>query len=143
VLYQGYFVAFLVLNTIGAPANPGIIYNNSKTQAGFATFGGPHCSGMLGEVAYRALERSWYQKWFVHRRHRPGSGGGIVHLVRTGQGNSIDGAPHNNVLNSQALQSSCSNMEPIFFPKPFPRARPHTRLTPRATVLSRGLALPF
>ena len=83
VLYQGYFVAFLVLNTLGVPANPGSMYSNSKIQAGFATFGGPHCSGMLGEVAYRALERSWYQKWFVHRRHRPESGGGIVQLIKT------------------------------------------------------------
>ncbi len=86
VLYQGYFVAFLVLNTIGVPANPGSPYSNSKTQVGFATFGGPHIAGMLGEVAYRALERSWFQKWFVHRRHRPESGGGIVQLIKTGQG---------------------------------------------------------
>lgn len=100
VLYQGYFVAFLVLNTIGVPANPGSPYGNSKTQVGFATFGGPHIAGMLGEVAYRALERSWFQKWFVHRRHRPESGGGIVHLIKTGQGSSINGSLNNNVLNS-------------------------------------------
>ena len=124
VLYQGYFVAFLVLNTLGAPANPGIIYSNSKTQAGFATFGGPHCSGMLGEVAYRALERSWYQKWFVHRRHRPESGGGIVHLVRTGQGSSIDGTPHDNVLNSQALQSSFSKYGSYLLSQAFPEGSP-------------------
>ena len=106
VLYQGYFVAFLVLNTIGVPANPGSPYSNSKTQVGFATFSGPHIAGMLGEVAYRALERSWFQKWFVHRRHRPESGGGIVQLIETGQGSSINGSLNDNVLNSQAVQSS-------------------------------------
>jgi hypothetical protein len=37
---------------------------------------------MLGEVAYRALERSWFQKGFLHRCHRPESGGGIVHLIK-------------------------------------------------------------
>ena len=51
--------------------------NDSQTQVGFATFGGPQSAGMLGEVAYRALERSWYQKWFVHRRTRPEGGGGL------------------------------------------------------------------
>ena len=75
VLYQGYFVALLVLNTIGAPANPGSRYNSPQTQVGFGTFAGPHFAGMLGEVAYRALGRSWYQKWFVLRRHKNDSDG--------------------------------------------------------------------
>ena len=124
VLYQGYFVAFLVLNSLGVPANPGSIYSNSKTQIGFATFGGPHCSGMLGEVAYRALERSWYQKWFVHRRHRPESGGGIVQLIRTGQGSSIDGRLHKNVLNSQAVESSFDKYGTYLLSQAFPEGSP-------------------
>jgi hypothetical protein len=124
VLYQGYFVAFLVLNTLGVPANPGSPYSNSRNQAGFATFGGPHCSGMLGEVAYRALERSWYQKWFVHRRHRPESGGGIVHLIKTGQGSSIDGSVNNNVLNSEALESSFRKYGSYLLSQAFPEGSP-------------------
>src|SRR5580704_1247828 len=36
MLYQGYFVAFLVLNSMGAPVNPGSMYIHSKTQVGFA-----------------------------------------------------------------------------------------------------------
>jgi len=124
VLYQGYYVAFLVLNTLGVPANPGNVYNNSKTQIGFATFGGPHCSGMLGEVAYRALERSWYQKWFVHRRHRPESGGGIVHLIKTGQGNRIDGSLNKNVLNSEAVDSSFKKYGTYLLSQAFPEGSP-------------------
>ena len=124
VLYQGYFVAFLVLNTLGVPANPGSPYSNSRNQAGFATFGGPHCSGMLGEVAYRALERSWYQKWFVHRRHRPESGGGIVHLIKTGQGSSIDGRVNNNVLNSVALETSFKTFGSYLLAQAFPEGSP-------------------
>jgi hypothetical protein len=124
VLYQGYFVAFLVLNTIGVPANPGSPYGNSKTQVGFATFGGPHIAGMLGEVAYRALERSWFQKWFVHRRHRPESGGGIVHLIKTGQGSSINGSLNNNVLNSQAVQSSFDKYGSHLLSQAFPEGSP-------------------
>lgn len=124
VLYQGYFVAFLVLNTIGVPANPGSMYTNSKTQVGFATFGGPHSAGMLGEVAYRALERSWYQKWFVHRRHRPESGGGIVHLIKTGQGNRIDGSLNKNVLHSEAVETSFKKYGSYLLSQAFPEGSP-------------------
>jgi hypothetical protein len=124
VLYQGYFVAFLVLNTLGAPANPGSMYANSKTQVGFATFGAPHFAGMLGEVACRALERSWYQKWFVHRRHRPESGGGIVQLIKTGQGNSIDGSLNKNVLNSEAVESSFKKYGSYLLSQAFPEGSP-------------------
>ncbi len=124
VLYQAYFVAYLVLNSIGAPVNPGSMYFNSKTQVGFATFGGPHFAAMLGEVASRALERSWYQKWFVHRRHRPESGGGIVQLIKTGKGSSIDGRVNNNVLNSQALQSSFNKYGTYLLSQAFPEGAP-------------------
>jgi hypothetical protein len=124
VLYQGYFMAFLVLNTIGAPANPGSMYSNSRTQIGFGTFGGPHFTGMLGEVACRALGRSWYQKWFVHRRHRPESGGGIVQLIKTGQGSTINCGLNNNVLKSQALQSSFNKYGTYLLSQAFPEGSP-------------------
>jgi hypothetical protein len=124
VLYQGYFVALLVLNTIGGPANPGSLYSKSRTQVGFATFGGPHFAGMLGEVACRALERSWYQKWFVHRRHRPESGGGIVQLIKTGQGASISGSLNSNVLDSQAVQSSFKKYGSYLLSQAFPEGSP-------------------
>ena len=41
VLFEAYFIAFLVLNTLKAPFNPGNPYIGSKTQNGFATMGGP------------------------------------------------------------------------------------------------------
>ena len=124
MLYQAYFVAFLVLSSIGAPANPGSPYSKSKTQVGFGNFGDPHVAGMLGEVAYRALERSWYQKWFVHRRHRPESGGGIVQLIKTGQGGSIDGRPNKNVLNSEAVESSFKKYGSYLLSQAFPEGSP-------------------
>jgi hypothetical protein len=124
VLYQAYFVAYLVLNSIGVPVNPGSMYIHSKTQVGFGTFGGPQFAGMLGEVAFRALERSWYQKWFVHRRHRPESGGGIAHLIKTGKGSSINGRLHNNVLNSQTLESSFHKYGTYLLSQAFPEGAP-------------------
>jgi len=79
---------------------------------------------MLGELAYRALERSWFQKWFVHRRHRPESGGGIVQLIETGQGSSINGSLNDNVLNSQAVQSSFNKYGTYLLSQAFPEGSP-------------------
>src|SRR6202041_1116783 len=66
VLFQAYFVAFLVLAGIGAPLNPGNPYIRSKCQNGFGTLGAPDFAASLGEVAIKALNAVWYQKWFVH-----------------------------------------------------------------------------
>jgi hypothetical protein len=108
VLYQAYFTAFLVLSDLlkakKVSLNLGNPYRGSTTENGFGTLGGPDIAGMLGEVATRALKAVWYQKWVVHLRHRPESGGGLVHLVKTKI--PIDGTLHPNILNSQALQQS-------------------------------------
>jgi hypothetical protein len=72
VLFQGYFQAFLVIaGTLGVNFDSGNPYRNSRTQDGFATFGGPHIATLLCEVSTRALKAVWNQKWFVHRRLRP------------------------------------------------------------------------
>lgn len=89
VLYQAYFIAALVLNTINGddnppPLNPGNPYFSSKTQNGFGTMGGPDIAATLAAVAGEALRTVWYQKWWVHLRHRPESGGAIVYLQKTG-----------------------------------------------------------
>ncbi len=71
VLFQAYFQAFLILAGMGVPSDAGNPYNNSATQEGFGTFGGPHIATLLCEVATRALKAVWNQKWYVHRRLRP------------------------------------------------------------------------
>jgi len=124
VLYQAYFTAFLVLNTLGVPLNPGNPYVNSKTQNGFCTFGGPDMAASLGEIAARALDRVWYQKWMVHLRHRPESGGGLVHLIKTGQGNTIDATLNSNILNSQALAASFKKYSTYLLSQTFPEGSP-------------------
>lgn len=88
VLFQAYFVAFLVLDTIGAPRNPGHPYIGSRTQNGFGTFGGPDYAATTTAVARPALNSVWYQKWLLHLRHRPESGGAIVRQILTGQGHT-------------------------------------------------------
>ena len=124
VLYQAYFTAYLVLNTLGVPLNPGNPYVGSKTQNGFGSFGRPHFAALLAEVATRALNVVWYQKWFVHMRHRPESGGGIAHLIATGQGGTIQGRLNNNVMNSKALQASASKYGSYFLSQAFPEGSP-------------------
>ena len=106
VLYQAYFVALLRLVGMNAPLNPGNPYFSSKTQAGFGTFGSPDFAATVGEVASRALKAVWFQKWSVHRRARPEATGGIVHLIKSGQGSNTDVTMSNDVLNSQGLAAS-------------------------------------
>ncbi len=128
VLYQAYFIAYLVANTMNGgnpvPLNPGNPYNHSKTQNGFATFGQPDIAATLTSVAREALKAVWYQKWFVHLRHRPESGGALVHLIQTGQGNTIEGQPSPTVLNSQAVQNSFSSNNSYFLSQAFPEGSP-------------------
>lgn len=125
VLYEGYFIAFLVLSGMKVPPNPGIPYVGSKTQNGFASLGGPDIAGTLAAVAAEAIKVVWYHKWWVHLRHRPESGGAIVHLLKTGQGASIQGHVSNTVLNSKALQAShAANSNSYFLSQPFPEGSP-------------------
>jgi hypothetical protein len=111
-LYQAYLIAFLVATTLGLPPNPGSPYSRSgplKKEKPFGTFGGPDISATLGAVARAAINAVWYQKWLVHLRHRPESGGGVVQLLKTGGLPSGDVAQLKNfdiVLNSMALEQS-------------------------------------
>jgi hypothetical protein len=66
-------------NGQGNPYNPPGTSLDSRTQAGFATFGPTHVLQVLSEVMGRALRAVWWQKWGVHRRLRPEEYGGRVH----------------------------------------------------------------
>ena len=124
VLYQAYFVAFLVLAGMGAPLNPGNPYNGSKVENGFGTFGGPDFAGCFGEIATKALNAVWWQKWFVHLRLRPEAAGGIVQLLKTGQGNFTDAKLSNTILNSNGLQQSFAKFGSYLLPLAFPEGSP-------------------
>jgi len=143
VLYQAYFVALLVLNTLGVPLNPGNPYVNSRTQNGFCTFGGPDFAASLGEIAARALDVVWYQKWLVHLRHRPESGGGLVHLIETGQGNTIDAKLHENILGSQAVQHTFTQYGTYLLPQAFPEGSPSHPAYPTGHGTVAGACITF
>jgi hypothetical protein len=135
VLFQEYLTACLVLASInpvapggfgfgGAPLNPGNPYNNSKTQNGFGTFGPPDIGASIEEVAYKALNAVWWQKWMVHLRPRPEAIGGIVHLLKTGQQSRTDVHLSNAVLNSKAVRKTYKKFGSYLLPLSFPEGSP-------------------
>jgi hypothetical protein len=123
VLYQGYFTAFLVLSALKAPLNPGNPYVGNKTQNGFCTFGGPDFAASLGEIAARALDKVWYQKWVIHLTPRPEATGGVVWQLTEGK-QKIDAVLNSNLLNSQALAASSSQYGTTFLSQAFPEGSP-------------------
>jgi hypothetical protein len=122
-LYQAYFVAYLAMNTLGIRTNPGNPYLAFKKQQPFGTFGGPDIAATLGYVARAAINAVWYQKWVVHLRHRPESGGGIVHLMKSGIG-SVDAKVDPIVLNSEALEQSQQKYGTYLLSQAFPEGSP-------------------
>ncbi len=124
VLFQAYFTAYLALNALGVPLNPGNPYVHSTTQNGFGTFGQPDFAATLAALARLALNSVWYQKWYIHLRHRPESGAAIVRQILTGQGGTLDARPHDNVLNSMAVQKSFGKYGDYFLSQTFPEGSP-------------------
>jgi len=120
VLFQAYFVAFLMLSTLGAARNPGNPYVGAQKQNGFGTFGGPD----VAATPRLALNSVWYQKWWIHLRHRPESGGAIVRQILSGFGGTLNGQVNDNVLNSQAVQSSFNQYGDYFLAQSFPEGSP-------------------
>ena len=79
VLFQAYFVAFLVCATMGVPRNPGNPYVASTKQNGFGTFGPPDIAATLAAFARAGAQRRLVPEVDrpppppprIRRRHRP------------------------------------------------------------------------
>ena len=134
------------LNIKNIALNPGHPYAGSKaaskTQNGFASFGGPDIAATLAAVAAEALKAVWYQKWWVHLRHRPESGGAIVHLQKTGKQGTIEGHVSDTVLNSQGggAQQSRQTTAASFCRRRSPKDRRRIRPIRPGTARSAGRA---
>ncbi|MGA2694653.1 MAG: vanadium-dependent haloperoxidase [Terriglobales bacterium] len=124
VLYEAYFLGYLVLSSLNIPLNPGNPYAGNLTQTGFGTFGGPDFASTLAEVATRALKAVWFQKWFVHRRARPEAAGGIAQLIQTGQQAYTDVTLGSDFLNSKALSYVWKEHGTYLLPQAFPEGSP-------------------
>ncbi len=124
VLFQAYFQAFLVVASLGAPFDSGNPYNNSISQDGFGTFGGPHIAALLCEVSTRALKAVWNQKWFVHRRLRPEA---FAERVDRTAFHNANYPVDSEILNSVNSSSRLGGFLPAgnaFLPQAFPEGSP-------------------
>lgn len=83
-LHQAYFNAALLCLSWNIPFDPGNPYLTLKRQAPFGSFGGPDLLTRVSEVAARALDIVWRQKWEVHRRLRPEAYGGLMQMQKIG-----------------------------------------------------------
>lgn len=126
VLYQAYFVAFLVLAQLGAPPNPTNPYIGSNTQKAFGTLGGPDAAGTLAEMATRALKASWCRKWITDLRLRPEEYGALVEARRTGSTPvpQASTALHSDVLTSAVLPQILAKHNSHFLPQAYPEGSP-------------------
>lgn len=126
VLYQAYFVAFLVLAGINAPPNPGNPYIGSNTQKAFGTLGGPDAAGTLAEMATRSLKASWFHKWIKDLRMRPEEYGALVHakLTNTTPVPQAALALHKDVFKAKVLDIIFSTYGSYLLPQAFPEGSP-------------------
>lgn len=133
VLYQAYFVAFLVMAGLGARTNAGNPYGRpggpiplSNTQKAFGTLGGPDAAGTLAEMATRALKASWNRKWIVDLRLRPEEYGALVEARRTGS-TPVPLAStelHSDVLTSAVLPKILAKHGTHLLPQAYPEGSP-------------------
>ena len=126
ILYQAYFVAFLLLAQMGTPLNPGNPYIGSRTEKAFATLGGPDAASMLAEVAARALKAAWFYKWIVNLRMRPEEYGALVQarLTNITRPPLASLALHSDVLSSAVLPIILSTYGSFLLPQAFPEGSP-------------------
>lgn len=119
--YQCGVNAIQILASIGCPLNVGNPYKTNVTQAGFATFGGPHIYQLISEVTTQALRAAWFQKWNVNRTLRPEEYGLRVHQTKTGAQVYPVSAE---VLNSQALVQTNAAQGTYLLSQAYPEGSP-------------------
>jgi hypothetical protein len=129
VLYEEFLMVDLVLNSLGAPLNPGTPYAKgnpyTKTQKGFNTFGGPDIESTFAAVARNALNVVWYQKWYIHLRHRPEAGGGLVYAKKSNQNPLPQAAGELNYdILKEAVDASFAKNKSYLLSQAFPEGSP-------------------
>lgn len=88
---------------------------------GLATFGPPQILTALWAVSGTAAQNQWFQKWNVHRRLRPETFGGRIHLTLKGKRKY----PINDkVLSSEAVKYLLDTRGHAFLPMAFPEGSP-------------------
>ena len=113
------------------PCNPYLISSN---QEGLGTFGDQHIFTLVSEVARRALNAAWYQKWFVHRRLRPEEFGGLIHRQLNTNPPPPPPNPVPYPINNEILRIGGLGGNPTVLDRIFNLNGQHTYLLPQAYV---------
>ncbi|BCY08842.1 phosphoesterase [Actinoplanes sp. L3-i22] len=126
VLYQAYlFAALILLGSTDYPASlqdAGNPYFRSANQMGFNSFGTPHLTSLLADVAIRAIKHTEFQQFKVHRRIRPEELCGRVDVhLRQGR---YPGLVHDDLLTSPVLQRSRAKYGSYLLTQSFPEGSP-------------------
>jgi len=119
--YQAYLNAALILLSIPGSAFQDNIYNSSRTQAGFATLGGPDVLDLVAKAGNLSLTGAWYQKWLVHRRARPEAYAGRLHFQKTGQKDY--GLP-DDIVSSEGVRRIFAQNGTYLLPQAYPEGSP-------------------
>lgn len=135
-LHEAYFNAALLLSNWKAKVDAGNPYRDIYTRQGaFGTLGDPNLLALVSEVATRALQTVWRQKWIVNRRLRPEAYGGLMQVQRLGHDGGAglvkraDGLP-DWVFETEAAQAileqrhECSEADAYFLPMAFTAGSP-------------------
>lgn len=128
VLYQPYLYAALIM--LGSPAyptelqDPGNPYFRSTNQTGFPTFGSPHLTALLAEVALAAITHTEFQQFFVHRRLRPELLGGRIDATLERSPGRYDHMVHTDILRSEVLDRARISFGTRLLPQVFPEGAP-------------------
>ena len=135
-LHQAYFNAALLLSNWKAKVDAGNPYRDLyQRQGAFGTLGDPNLLALVSEVATRALQVVWRQKWIVNRRLRPEAYGGLMQMQRLGLDGEIGpvtrayGLPEW-VFETEAAQAilnqrrGCGDAEAYFLPMAFTAGSP-------------------
>jgi hypothetical protein len=137
VLFQAYFVGFLIMAGRGYPlasSNPyGVTLDGGSGKpvpagvagtpghVGFGTFGAPGIATLITEPSSRALKAQWFQKWYVHRRLRPEEFGGRVEVARLGRATyPIHSDLTGSSVPDAVLATHGTNLLPLMFPEGSP-----------------------
>lgn len=121
--FQAYLNACAQLLELGADAvdggNP--YYDGISNQDPFVSLGAPFAVDLVTRVANIAFTGAWFQKWRIHRFLRPEAYGGRVHFHINGQRNY---ELHDDILNSQAIQTVYSQNGTYLLPQAFIEGSP-------------------
>jgi len=135
--FQPFVDAALIVVRMGgdevlSPTNP---YRGSRSQFGDITFGNKNLLTLLAQASLLGQKTSYFQKWQVHRRARPESFAGRVHVHLTGR-KSYD--IHATALQSEALDRVKAATGSFLLPMAYAEGCPTHPSYPAAHAVNAG-----